>query len=31
MQIPSMSYPKIAEAALMEGPAWIKCIVPYIS
>lgn len=29
-KIPSLTYPAVAEAALMEGPSWCKHIAPYI-
>lgn len=29
-QIPSLNYPAVAEAALMEGPEWSRACAPYI-
>lgn len=29
-QVPSLSYPAVAEAALREGPAWCRACAPYI-
>lgn len=29
-QVPSLSYPQVAEAALYEGPNWGKSVAPYV-
>lgn len=29
-QVPSLEYPKIAEAALLEGPKWMHKFAPHI-
>lgn len=29
-QVPSLSYPAVAEAALQEGPNWGKYAAPYV-
>lgn len=29
-KVPSLTYPGVAEAALLEGPSWGKSAAPYI-
>lgn len=29
-KVPSLNYPAVTEAALMEGPSWAKCMAPYV-